>query len=401
MPSPELGEPRAPPMTRVGLAASPEQRPSGAVGTGTGAESGHPPSVRLGGRSSSIGCRRPARQGQIAQHSAASWAWAARTLSSSTVTSRRQPVVVGRAVRAGRWWPLLPCRGEAAAVRSRRDSSSPATSRRPDEKPLLRTAGGIDTWPSATPAVERCPFTVAQITTFRTSATGSPASSSQSGATRDVTQRGIRPASTSSSRPRKRESRHSRGHRRWQRTVLPVTRRSPARRGRVETRDIRCPPDHRQFPDAHRRTAGAHALPARCWPRQPRPTIKMPNISASIPNSRGLGAAGDGHASRTRRTRGTRERAARSGIRRGEGREVNQCARGQLDRRARAVRTRPSTRTRWAPGPRSASHVATVDDGDFRHSRPRDGGRSGRAADRARHGTVPSRSEASIPGAGR
>ncbi len=104
--------------------------------------------------------------------------------------------------------------------------------------------------------------------------------------------------------------------------------------------------------------------------------IKLPNISASIPQLkaavRELQAAGHDIPDYPENPRDDAERAARSAYDAVKGSAVNPVLReGNSDRRAPAsvknfARKHPHSMGAWSPD--SASHVATMDDGDFRHS---------------------------------
>jgi len=104
--------------------------------------------------------------------------------------------------------------------------------------------------------------------------------------------------------------------------------------------------------------------------------IKLPNISASIPQLkaavRELQAAGHDIPDYPENPRDEAERAARSAYDAVKGSAVNPVLReGNSDRRAPAsvknfARKHPHSMGAWSPD--SASHVATMDDGDFRHS---------------------------------
>ncbi|MCX6466695.1 MAG: NADP-dependent isocitrate dehydrogenase [Pseudonocardiales bacterium] len=104
--------------------------------------------------------------------------------------------------------------------------------------------------------------------------------------------------------------------------------------------------------------------------------IKLPNISASIPQLKAAIAElqGDGHAVPDYPENPTtdEERRARAAYDSVKGSAVNPVLReGNSDRRAPAsvkafARSHPHSMGAWSPD--SASHVATMDDGDFRHS---------------------------------
>ena len=104
--------------------------------------------------------------------------------------------------------------------------------------------------------------------------------------------------------------------------------------------------------------------------------IKLPNISASIPQLkaaiRELQAAGYDVPDYPENPATDEERAARAAYDAVKGSAVNPVLReGNSDRRAPAsvknyARNHPHSMGAWSPG--SASHVATMSDGDFRHS---------------------------------
>jgi isocitrate dehydrogenase len=112
------------------------------------------------------------------------------------------------------------------------------------------------------------------------------------------------------------------------------------------------------------------------WPRRPEANIiKLPNVSASIPQLKAaiteLQAAG--HACPTTpRTRDRRREGARAAYDAVKGSAVNPVLReGNSDRRAPAsvknfAKKHPHSMGAWSKD--SASHVSTMDEGDFRHS---------------------------------
>jgi isocitrate dehydrogenase len=104
--------------------------------------------------------------------------------------------------------------------------------------------------------------------------------------------------------------------------------------------------------------------------------IKLPNISASIPQLKAaikeLQAAGHAVPDYPENPQTDEEKAARAAYDAVQGSAVNPVLReGNSDRRAPAsvkqfARNHPHSMGAWSP--ESASHVATMTDGDFRHS---------------------------------
>jgi isocitrate dehydrogenase len=104
--------------------------------------------------------------------------------------------------------------------------------------------------------------------------------------------------------------------------------------------------------------------------------IKLPNVSASIPQLKAavkeLQSAGYAIPDYPESPRTDEERAARAAYDSVKGSAVNPVLReGNSDRRApasvkRFARAHPHSMGKWSPD--SASHVTTMDDGDFRHS---------------------------------